>query len=65
MQHRLGTWLRSGVAVDEAPPGHLAWELPYSIGSALKRKKKKKKSGQFHTWNVTEVRSNYEFTPQK
>ena len=35
-------WLRCRPAAG-APIQHLAWELPYATGAALKRKRKKKK----------------------
>ena len=35
-------WLWHGPAA-AAPIGHLAWELPYAAGMAIKKKKKKKK----------------------
>ena len=46
--------LRSGVAVAAAglaaaaPIRHLAWELPYAAGAALKKKKKRKERKQLH-----------------
>ena len=44
---RLQTWLGSGVGMAEAEAialiRPLAWERPYAVGAALKKKKKKEK----------------------
>ena len=40
-------WLWCRLAAT-APVGPLAWELPYAMGSALKKKKTKNKKNQAH-----------------